>query len=938
MKHFKIIFSIIMIMAIGANVFGQDERFVNGELILTFKENLSFIERDNILNKHNLEIIRAYTILPDTYYVRKTDLTVSIEASAEQQPVMKSLVSLLNTEAEIKDVFLNYMVSAIKAPNDPGIDCVWAMNNTGQTGGSLGADIDAYEAWDTQTGSSSVIVGIIDSGIDYDHPDLAANMWKNPNEIPNNGVDDDNNGYVDDVYGWDWFNNDNDPSDDYGHGTHCAGIVGAVGNNGKGVAGVCWNVKLMALKFLNEEGDGSVAAAIFVIEYAALMGATLTSNSWGWSGESFELLKSAISCSNMLFIVAAGNESSDNDFLSNYPSGFALDNIISVAAVTHNDQLAHFSNYGAVSVDLAAPGVNIVSTRPNNSTGLDDDFKAPGCGLSSDYYGIISGTSMAAPYVSGAAALVYSKNPSMTWQEIKAALLDNVDRISSLNDKTLTGGRLNVSKALGESESSEITVDPQSLAFTLTKGSSATDILIIENTGKADLEWKLLESSANSQSEIIDQNSGYPETYYAQLAKGAVDTRVGNSVQTHRGGPDNFGYIWTDSDEEGGPVFDWIDISDSGALATGSKDDNYVGPFSIGFPFCYYGNEYTEFYIASNGYIGFGSTEGLYEYTNRPIPADGKPDNILAWCWCDLRPEENSVYYKTVDNKLIIQFVNYAEYSSNQGSVNAQVIIESNGTIIYQYKNFINNFETDKCTIGIENADGTDGLEVAFNTDYLHKSLAIRFSVEIQWIFATPESGTVLPDALETVTLKVDAENITPGDYSKLFLITSNDPFNPKVEFPVSVRVIPDSNSIISFEFDLKKGWNLISMPLIPNDCSLSSIFPDAEVAYEFKDGGYASVNSLEPGKGYWLKIPDDKKYNITGQEFIKYQVDIMNSGWQLMGAVNGITTPEVQAGSDIEVMYAYSDGSYNQITEFQPGRGYWVKISQPSVFTVDGI
>jgi subtilisin family serine protease len=321
----------------------------------------------------------------------------------------------------------NYIVYADATPNDPRFSDLWGLNNTGQTGGTSDADIDAPEAWDISTGSSSVVVASIDSGVDYNHEDLAGNMWTNPGEIPNNGVDDDNNGFVDDIHGWDFRNDDNDPMDDNGHGTHTSGTIGAVGDNGIGVAGVCWDVKIMALKFLSRTGSGTNADAVKCIEYATMMGADLTNNSWGGGGFSFSLLLAI--WRSPLFIAAAGNNGTNNDLTPFYPASHRLPNIISVAATNHNDMRAGFSNYGLFSVDLAAPGVNILSTIPSNSYGYKD------------------GTSMAAPHVAGVAALIKSAS-SLSDSEIKDVILGSVDKLPSLRFRVRTGGRLNAEQAL----------------------------------------------------------------------------------------------------------------------------------------------------------------------------------------------------------------------------------------------------------------------------------------------------------------------------------------------------------------------------------------------------------------------------------------------------------------------------------------------------------
>lgn len=331
----------------------------------------------------------------------------------------------------------NYIVHADDVPNDPQFHLLWGLQNTGQTGGTPGADIGAVAAWDIQTGSPSVVVAVIDTGVDIHHPDLASNIWINPGEIPGNQIDDDGNGLVDDVHGYDFFNRDPDPMDDVGHGTHVAGTIAAVGNNALGVTGVAWNARIMPLKFLGSDGSGPVSAAVDCIDYAVRMGAHIMNNSWGGAGFSSTLLL-AIQSANAVgipFVAAAGNGGVSLDTFRHYPASYDVPNVIAVASTTHQDALSSFSNYGATSVHLAAPGSSIWSTRPGAE------------------YGYESGTSMAAPHVSGALALLRSEFPNMPGGELKNILLSSVAPVPALEGFVLTGGRLDVARMLAGPDS-----------------------------------------------------------------------------------------------------------------------------------------------------------------------------------------------------------------------------------------------------------------------------------------------------------------------------------------------------------------------------------------------------------------------------------------------------------------------------------------------------
>jgi len=315
----------------------------------------------------------------------------------------------------------NYVVETTRGADDFYLGSLWGMSA-----------IQAPAAWDVSTGSSDVTVAVIDTGIEYTHPDLAANIAVNSGEVPTNGIDDDRNGFVDDVYGYDFINNDANPLDDHYHGTHCAGTIGAVGNNGLGVAGVAWNVKLMPIKVLSGSGSGSIASVVAGINYAVTRGVKIVSMSLGTSSYS-QTLEDAIENAKhqgVLIVAAAGNSGQNSDLYPLYPAASAQDNVISVAASNQSDGLATFSNYGATSVDLAAPGVSILSTT-----------LAAG-------YGYASGTSMATPHVAGMAAILKSVNPELSYVGLKNALIQGVDSLPAFNAKTVSGGRANLYRSL----------------------------------------------------------------------------------------------------------------------------------------------------------------------------------------------------------------------------------------------------------------------------------------------------------------------------------------------------------------------------------------------------------------------------------------------------------------------------------------------------------
>ena len=316
---------------------------------------------------------------------------------------------------------------------------LWGLNNEGQTGGTVDADIDAKEVWakghvGATQAENGPLIAIIDTGINYKHEALQGNIWTNPGEIPGDGIDNDGNGVIDDVHGFNAAATDKkkagDPLDDNDHGSHCAGTIGANGENSQGLYGVMHKANLMGVKFLTANGGGSLKAAIDSVLYATKMGARITSNSWGGGGFN-QALYDAFKASPAMHIIAAGNERNNNDARPAYPATFDLPNVISVAATDHNNKLANFSNYGATTVDLAAPGVDILSS----TSGSDKEYQK------------FSGTSMATPHVSGVAGAILTEYPEMSNEELKALLMGTVDKVPGLEGKMVTGGVVNVNTA-----------------------------------------------------------------------------------------------------------------------------------------------------------------------------------------------------------------------------------------------------------------------------------------------------------------------------------------------------------------------------------------------------------------------------------------------------------------------------------------------------------
>ncbi|MBE0713442.1 MAG: S8 family serine peptidase, partial [Candidatus Aminicenantes bacterium] len=408
-------------------------------------------------------------------------------------------------------------------PDDTRFSELWGLKNTGQTGGTADADIDAPEAWNIYTGNPDMVVAVLDSGINYNHVDLQSNIWINTDEIPGNSVDDDGNGYVDDYRGWNFVSDTNDPMDNFSdvyHGTHVSGTIGAVGNNDVGVAGVNWNVKLMAVKVLNSSGGGTDADITNGIDYATINGAKISNNSYGGSGFSQTMLAAIqrAGAAGQLFVAAAGNGNpgSNNNNSPIYPASYNCSNIVAVLGTDDNDNLGTYSNYGSTSVDIGAPGGTHVSNHPERdilSTSIADGYQT------------LYGTSMAAPHVAGVAALAKGKCSALSVSQLKSRLLAKVDILGSLYNKCVSGGRLNAYNVIYDSAAPNGT--PSNISVTATGWSTITVGWQDNSTNEIGFEvqrkiqgdpaYSYLNSADNNHTTMDDGDLLTTITYYYKL-------------------------------------------------------------------------------------------------------------------------------------------------------------------------------------------------------------------------------------------------------------------------------------------------------------------------------------------------------------------------------------------------------------------------------------
>jgi subtilisin family serine protease len=407
------------------------------EVLVRFRSGVDSARADAATRAAGMVVVKRFTIVDGLVLARATggpSERTSALASFGASPDV--VYAVPNSVTRIDDA------RPEAAPNDPRYPEQWNLENTGQAGGTPDADVDAGAAWDQMTGSRDIVIELIDTGVQLNHPDLAANVWSNPAECAGAaGVDDDADGYVDDCHGIDTINGDGNPTDDYGHGTHTAGTIGAVGNNGVGIAGVNWAVSVLPCKSHDATGFATAASVIECLQYGAMLRArgvdiVATSNSYGGCTEACGFdpaLYDAIDAhavGGILFVASAGNDTSDNDTAPAYPASYFLPNVIAVASTTNHDARSSFSNVGAHTVHVGAPGSSVLSTYIGSA------------------YATLSGTSMAAPHVSGLAALLAAQSPSRDWRAIRNLILAGGDPIASLAGKTVTGSRINAATSL----------------------------------------------------------------------------------------------------------------------------------------------------------------------------------------------------------------------------------------------------------------------------------------------------------------------------------------------------------------------------------------------------------------------------------------------------------------------------------------------------------
>ena len=783
---------LLLFVALGGWVVqGQKEpiphEYVRDELLVRFKHDTSRSVINQINASIGAQVLQEFTIVNNLQRVKLPPSLSVPEAIARY----KSNPNVLYAEPNyIHKKDQNVQLT----PDDPMFNQLWGLHNTGQTGGTPDADIDAIEAWDISTGSSSVVVFVIDTGVDYNHPDLNANLWRNPGEIPGNNIDDDNNGYVDDIYGIDTAYNDTNPFDGDGHGTHVSGTIGAIGNNTVGVVGVNWNVKIGHCKFLNDSGSGYTSDAIECLQYILALKQTgnpandviATNNSWGGGGFSqalYDAIKAHMNAG-ILFIAAAGNSNANNDTALSLPASYFLPNVLAIAATTHTDARASFSNYGRYTVHVGAPGASILSTTPGNT------------------YSTYSGTSMATPHVTGLAALIKAQFPSFNWYQIRNRILASGDVTSGMQNITISDRRINAYNALtcsnvpffGVWRPFDTASWPMLIAvYWVNCENPAGPISVTITPGGTVLN--LLDDGQEATSGDIYAGDGI----YSAIWTGPADICTIGTFTL------NFSNGETRTVQVGGVQgsYSCTTATPGWRTITGTNlnlgDDTWA-TVTPGFSVQFGSSSYSTVYVNANGLISFTNNTGL-QYNNQQLPYSSFT-TLVAPFWDDLYPgpggtgSTQNVFWEVVgaapNRELVIEWRNVGHYSCNSDStatVTFQVVLfESTNTVLFNYQDVIfggNCSGLDKggsATVGVQ-VSTSDATQIGFNSQILSDNLQVNW----QMVLGTPAlfrverttgnvytDGSFIGGGADVAEYVRVSEAVEPGDVLEL------DPNNPR--------------------------------------------------------------------------------------------------------------------------------------------------------------
>lgn len=713
-----------------ARVVTEHPPHVRGELLVRVDPHHSIEALNRVERSIGVKSLHTFSLVPGLRLYQfdpSRDVDEVIRSFKEDRSVVYAEPNFLYQTAQTDGASVN----------DPEFARLWGLENKGQTGGKADADINAELMWTHQKGSKQVVIGIIDTGIDYTHPDLIDNLWVNANEIKGNGIDDDHNGYIDDIHGINTIKNTGNPLDDNVHGTHVAGTIGAAGNNSLGVVGVAQSVQIVACKFLSSGGSGSTSDAIKCMEYFVGLRSrennpvnlVATNNSWGGGGSSQALLDAikAHDRLGILFFAAAGNESNDNDVNDSYPANYDVPNVVSVAATDHNDRLATFSNYGKRKVHVAAPGVKILSTILGHK------------------YGELSGTSMATPHVTGLAAVIASHYRDLDYRGIKNLVITGGQRIDATANTTISGRRIRGADVGGVGS---LTCSNQALV--VRKAPTAT-------THRVEI-GKQVFLSANH---LNCATEGGPLTVY-QGNLGTVtlednglngDALANDGIYSLNWKPSAVGEYqlkFSNSDVVSVSVYDKTsfnpyvanDVPYEYVSINGRRlraDDETMHQLKAPFPIQFGGadNSFEDLYISSNGTISF-TDRTQPGFLNREMPTT-VANTLLAPYWDDLKPgaTDGDIYYETTgtspSRKFIIEWWKVTHYRTTGLGTFQVVFYESSPDFSFNYldTNFSNTTYNSgaSATVGAQTSQDS-GLEYSYNTPNVGSGTSIFFTLQ----------------------------------------------------------------------------------------------------------------------------------------------------------------------------------------------------------------
>jgi len=731
--------------------------YVAGQLLVRFKTGTSMTLTSSTHGKLGTKVLHTFRTQPELQ-------VVEVDPAA-----MDSVLAAYRLDARVAYAEPNFVYRISALPNDTRFGELWGMHNTGQSAGTVDVDINAPEAWDLLTGSETAgVVTVIDTGVDYTHPDLTANMWINPGEIPGNNLDDDGNGYVDDVHGINAINNSGDPKDDNEHGTHVAGTIAGRGNNALGVAGVNWTARVMGCKFLDASGSGTSANAIKCLDYVHMMktravnpvNLIATNNSWGGGSYSQTLFDSIARQrdAGVLFVAAAGNDALNNDTTTSisYPASYFLSNVISVASHDRLDRLSTFSTFGRRTVHVAAPGTAILSAVPGGT------------------YASFDGTSMATPHVAGLVALLKAQDPSRDWKQLKNLVLTGAVNSTGAAGRTLTGKRLRAADTGGRGS---LTCADQVLN-TRVRPIASPASMVLQQQPLQLIAYNIKCDSPNGNPTVTVAPGGASITLTDTGTNG--DQTAGDGMYTGSFDPSAAGtYTLTFPDNETLTVnvtagyvenpapYAWRTITGTSLSLTDDSVAPITSPFGIPIGG---GTPVTVLSVGMNGGIRPVSGSAV-TFTNTALPTTTY-STFMAPFWDDLFPgptTADNVFWAVTgtapNRELVVEWRNVhhreTRTASPANTVSFQVVFfEGKSDILYNYRDVLVGSATyDKgasATVGVQ-VSSTNATQRSFNTPTLENETAIL------WTIPAPATAPVLSEVTASPTALFEGDTLELG-------------------------------------------------------------------------------------------------------------------------------------------------------------------------------